>query len=78
MTQPLIADTAIELLDNEAARQAMRKRAYLYARDMVWDRVAQSYMQTFVRARAGRMQPAREAFPVQAAQKNATSRLINA
>ena len=45
---------------------------------MVWDRVAQSYMQTFVRASAGRKQPARAAFPVQIAQKNATSRLINA
>ena len=45
-----IADMAIELLDNHAAREAMRKRAYLYARHMVWDRVAQSYMQTFIRA----------------------------
>ena len=37
-----IADLAIELLDNDAAGQAMCKRAYLYARRMVWDRVAQS------------------------------------
>ena len=73
-----LADVAIELLDNQAAREAMRRRAYLYARHMVWDRVAQSYMQTFVRASAGRKQPARAAFPVQTAQKNATSRLINA
>ena len=73
-----IADMAIELLDNEAARQAMRKRAYTYGRHMVWGRVAQSYMHTFVRASAGRKQPARAAFPVQTAQKNATSRLINA
>ena len=27
----------------------MRKRAYLYARDMVWTRVAQKYMQSFER-----------------------------
>ena len=72
-----IADTVIELLDNDTARQAMRKRAYLYARRMVWDRVAQSYMRTFVRACANRMQPARVVFPLQAAEKNATSRLIN-
>ena len=72
-----IADAAIELLDNDAARQAMRVRAYLYARRMVWDRVAQSYMRTFVRARANRVQPARVAFPLQAAGKNATSRSIN-
>jgi glycosyltransferase involved in cell wall biosynthesis len=73
-----LADVAIKLLDHQAARETMRRRAYLYARHMVWDRVAHSYMQTFVRASAGRKQPARTAFPVQTAQKNATSRLINA
>jgi glycosyltransferase involved in cell wall biosynthesis len=72
-----IADTVIELLDNDTARQAMRKRAYIYARRMVWDRVAQSYMRTFVRVCASRMQPARVAFPLQSAERNATSRLIN-
>jgi glycosyltransferase involved in cell wall biosynthesis len=73
-----LADVAIELLDNQAAREAMRRRAYLYARHMVWEQVAQSYMQTFVRASAGRRQPARAAFRVQTAQKNATNRLVNA
>ena len=73
-----LADVAIELLDNQSAREAMRRRAYRYARHMVWGQVAQSYMQTFVRASAGRKQPARAAFPVQTAQKNATSRLVNA
>ncbi|MGD0417876.1 MAG: glycosyltransferase family 4 protein, partial [Terriglobales bacterium] len=74
----VIADTAIELLDNDAARQAMRKRAYLYARHMVWDQVAQSYMRAFLRSCANRMQPARVAFSPHAAEKNATSQLINA
>ena len=32
-----IAEKTIELLDNGTARHAMRKRAYLYSRDMVWD-----------------------------------------
>jgi glycosyltransferase involved in cell wall biosynthesis len=68
-----IADTAIELLDNNSARLAMRKRAYLYARQMVWNRIAQSYMRVFVRARARRLQPARVAFPGQAAEKYATA-----
>src|SRR5208282_1079331 len=72
-----IADTAIDLLDNDAAREAMRKRAYLYARHMVWDRVAQSYMGAFARACANRVQPARVALPIQAAEKNAASRLMN-
>jgi glycosyltransferase involved in cell wall biosynthesis len=72
-----IADAAIELLDNDAAREAMRERAYVYARHMVWNRVAHSYMRAFVRACANRMPPAHVAFPVQAAEKNATRRLIN-
>ena len=72
-----IADTAIELLDNDAARQIMCERAYLHARHMVWDRVAQSYMRVFVRVRSNRMQPAPAAFPLQTAERNGTSRLIN-
>ena len=72
-----IANATIELLDNDAAREAMRKRAYLYARHMVWDQVAQSYMRAFVRACANRMQPGRVAPPIQAAEKNAASRFMN-
>jgi glycosyltransferase involved in cell wall biosynthesis len=72
-----IADAAIELLDNDPAREAMRKRAYLYARHMVWDQVAQSYMRTFVRVCANRMQPARVAPPIQSAEKNVTSRFMS-
>jgi len=57
-----IATVAIELLDNEVARHAMRKRAYLYARDTVWSKAAESYMSTFVRARSDRMLVPRIAF----------------
>jgi hypothetical protein len=57
-----IATAAIELLDDEAARHAMRKRAYLYARGTVWNKVAQSYMSTFARARSDRMRTPRIAF----------------
>jgi len=70
-----IADTAIRLLDNDAARHSMRKRAYLYARHTVWDRVAQSYMRVFLRARASRMQTARGASPLQAAEKDTSQRI---
>ncbi len=42
-----IAEKTIALLDDETGRHAMRKRAYLYARDMVWNRVAQKYMKSF-------------------------------
>lgn len=44
-----IAATTVELLNDDTARHAMRKRAYLYARDMVWSRVAQRYMKSFER-----------------------------
>ncbi len=73
-----IADTAIALLDNDAARQEMRERAYVHARYMVWNQVAQSYMRTFTRACAIRLPPARVAFPVPAAGKNAARQPINA
>jgi glycosyltransferase involved in cell wall biosynthesis len=73
-----IAAAAIELLGNDAARQAMRKSAYIYGRQMVWNQVAQSYMRTFVRAGASRMQPARLMFPLRAAEKNAASLVVNA
>jgi len=53
--QSAIAEQTIRLLENEAERHAMRKRAYLYSRNMVWKSVAQDYMRSFQRARAERM-----------------------
>jgi hypothetical protein len=50
-----IAQQTIALLENDAERHAMRKRAYVYARKMVWKSVAEDYMRTFQRARAERM-----------------------
>jgi glycosyltransferase involved in cell wall biosynthesis len=67
-----IATAAIELLDNDAIRQAMRKRAYLYARKMVWSRAAQSYMRSFMQARAIHVLPARLAFSIETGEKGAT------
>jgi glycosyltransferase involved in cell wall biosynthesis len=53
--QGAIAEQTIRLLENEAERHAMRKRAYLFSRNMVWKRVAQDYMRSFQKARAKRM-----------------------
>ena len=53
--QDAIAEQTIWLLENEAERHAMRKRAYLFSRNMVWKSVAQDYMRSFQRARAERM-----------------------
>src|SRR5438477_8644131 len=49
-----LADKVIDLLDNESSRHAMRKRAYMFGRDMIWPQVAQSYRKTFDRARVER------------------------
>jgi glycosyltransferase involved in cell wall biosynthesis len=50
-----IADATIALLDNDAERHAMRKRAYLYSRATTWPKTARAYMASFQRARAERM-----------------------
>ena len=73
-----IATATVALLTNDKARQAMRERAYLYARSMVWNRVAQSYMRSFVEASATRMEPAHLGYPVQAVERMVSSQLPNA
>lgn len=59
-----LAGQVIELLDNEARRHAMRKRAYLFGREMIWPQVAQHYMESFERARIERHQFAQADFAV--------------
>jgi len=49
-----LAGQVVNLLDNEAMRHGMRKRAYLFGRTMVWPQVARRYMESFGRARAER------------------------
>ena len=49
-----IAEAAIRLLDNDAERHAMRKRAYHYSRGTTWQKTAQAYMASFQRARIER------------------------
>jgi len=46
-----LAGQVIKLLDDEPKRHAMRKRAYLFGRDMIWPQVARRYMETFELAR---------------------------
>ncbi len=57
-----IARAVIGLLDNEAERHAMRKRAYLACRDMAWPNVAALYLRTFQRAREDRSRRPRPLF----------------
>ena len=49
-----LADQVIHLIDNESERHAMRKRAYLFGREMIWPKVARRYMASFERARTER------------------------
>ena len=50
-----IATATIRLLDNDAERHAMRKRAYLHSRGTTWQKTAQAYLASFQRARVERM-----------------------
>src|SRR6202045_4130889 len=65
-----IAQKPIELLDTPALRHAMRKRAYLFARDMVWKKAAQGYMESFARVRSDRIETPRVQFSSRIAQKS--------
>lgn len=46
-----IANAVSNLLENDAERHAMRKRAYLYSRKTTWPKTARAYMASFQRAR---------------------------
>jgi len=65
-----IAQKTIELLDTPAIRHAMRKRAYQFAREMVWKRVAQGYMESFSHVRNDRMEAPRVQFSAGAIPKS--------
>src|ERR1700731_3583852 len=65
-----IAQKPIELLTTPALRHAMRKRAYLFGREMVWKRVAQGYMESFARVRSDRMETPRVQFCASATEKS--------
>ena len=59
-----LADQVNNLLDNEAQRHAMRKRAYVFGRDMIWPQVSSRYMESFERARTERRHYAHQEFAV--------------
>jgi glycosyltransferase involved in cell wall biosynthesis len=59
-----LAEQVINLLDNESLRHAMRKKAYLFGRDMIWPQVAGRYMESFERARTERRHASRQELAV--------------
>jgi glycosyltransferase involved in cell wall biosynthesis len=65
-----MAEQVINLLNNEAERHAMRKRAYKFGRSMIWSEVAQRYMESFDRARVERRHYVSPGFSAKALDKN--------
>ncbi|MFC1783478.1 glycosyltransferase family 4 protein [Planctomycetota bacterium] len=49
-----LSEQVVTLLDNESQRHAMRKRAYMFGRQMIWPEVAHNYITSFGRARVER------------------------
>jgi glycosyltransferase involved in cell wall biosynthesis len=48
---PAMAEAVCTLLSDEPRRHAMRKKAYLAGREMIWSNVAHLYMESFLSAR---------------------------
>jgi glycosyltransferase involved in cell wall biosynthesis len=69
--QQALADQVIDLLSNDPKRHAMRKRAYLFGRDMIWSQVSRRYMKTFERARAEHRHFAAAEFAIKSLDKRA-------
>ena len=65
-----LAERGIYLLENEAERHAMRKRAYVFGRAMIWPEVARRYMESFIRARTERRHFAPPGFGAKALDKH--------
>ena len=73
-----IANATLALLDNDAERHAMRKRAYLYSRETTWPKTAHAYMASFQHARTDRMShPRPTARQVLATDSRTTLPLVN-
>ncbi|HUY78822.1 MAG TPA: glycosyltransferase family 4 protein [Ktedonobacterales bacterium] len=58
-----IAQAVNALIENDADRHAMRKRAYLLGRSMTWPRVAEQYQNLFFQALDTRLRVPHEAHP---------------
>ncbi|VGO18137.1 Phosphatidyl-myo-inositol mannosyltransferase [Pontiella sulfatireligans] len=59
-----LAEQVLDLLDHESKRHAMRKKAYLFGREMIWPKVAQQYMESFEQARSQHLLTASSSYAV--------------
>jgi glycosyltransferase involved in cell wall biosynthesis len=60
-----LASEVINLFKNETERHAMRKRAYMYCREMIWKEVARKYLDVFQAVQKQRLRKPRTDFQVQ-------------
>ncbi|HUI08377.1 MAG TPA: glycosyltransferase family 4 protein [Verrucomicrobiae bacterium] len=67
-----IAKAVVGLINDETERHAMRKRAYLFGRQMVWSNVAGLYMKSFDKARTRRRGASRSVAAARAQEKRPT------
>ncbi len=65
-----LAQSVNALLSDDSTRHAMRKRAYMFGRDMIWPQVARRYAETFERARVDRRHFSSPGFTVKALDKH--------
>ncbi len=65
-----LAKNVVDLLNDEAKRHAMRKKAYIFGREMIWSEVARRYRETFERARTERLHFSSPGFAVKALDKH--------
>ena len=59
-----MAEQIIDLFDNPMERNAMRKKAYVFSRDMIWKKVALRYLEEFGRVKEERRHVNRVKFPL--------------
>lgn len=67
-----IARAICELLRDEPRRHAMRKRAYLLGREMIWSNVAHLYMKSFQQARRAHLDTAPRPYRIPTLQQRRT------
>lgn len=63
-----IGAQVLDLFDNAIETNAMRKRAYLFARDAVWPEVAQQYLRVFAEAKEERTRQSDHTFSLRTLQ----------
>ena len=64
-----LASEVINLFKNETERHAMRKRAYMYCREMIWKEVARKYLDVFQTVKKERLKKPRTYFQTQIKQE---------